>query len=45
VLASLSIGLMAVGLDTTVLNVALPTLAADLQASTGDLQGSPTLTI
>jgi EmrB/QacA subfamily drug resistance transporter len=38
VLASLSIGLMAVGLDTTVLNVALPTLAADLQASTGDLQ-------
>jgi EmrB/QacA subfamily drug resistance transporter len=38
VLASLSIGLMAVGLDMTVLNVALPTLAADLQASTSELQ-------
>jgi len=38
VLAALSFGLMAVGLDMTVLNVALPTLAVDLQASTGDLQ-------
>ncbi|WP_276356755.1 DHA2 family efflux MFS transporter permease subunit [Cohnella caldifontis] len=38
VLAALSFGLMAVGLDMTVLNVALPTLAADLQASTGELQ-------
>jgi len=38
VLAALSFGLMAVGLDMTVLNVALPTLAVDLQASTSELQ-------
>lgn len=38
VLFSLSLGLMAVSLDTTVLNVALPTLAVELQASTSQLQ-------
>lgn len=38
VLAALSFGLLAVGLDMTVLNVALPTLASDLQASMGELQ-------
>jgi EmrB/QacA subfamily drug resistance transporter len=37
-LAALSLGLVVVGLDTTVLNVALSTLATDLDASTGDLQ-------
>jgi EmrB/QacA subfamily drug resistance transporter len=34
----LSLSLVVIGLDTTVLNVALPTLATDLGASTGDLQ-------
>ncbi|WNQ11163.1 DHA2 family efflux MFS transporter permease subunit [Paenibacillus aurantius] len=38
VLGALSLGLFAVGLDTTILNVALPTLAAELSASTGQLQ-------
>jgi MFS transporter, DHA2 family, multidrug resistance protein len=38
VLGALSFGLLAVGLDMTVLNVALPTLATDLQATTGELQ-------
>ncbi len=37
-LAALSLSTLAVGLDTTVLSVALPTLAHDLHASTGDLQ-------
>jgi EmrB/QacA subfamily drug resistance transporter len=37
-LAALSLSTLAVGLDTTVLSVALPTLARDLHASTGDLQ-------
>ncbi|QWU17986.1 drug resistance transporter, EmrB/QacA subfamily [Paenibacillus sophorae] len=38
VLFSLTFGLLAVGLDMTVLNVALPTLATDMQASTSQLQ-------
>lgn len=38
VLFSLSLGLLAVSLDTTVLNIALPTLAVELQASTSQLQ-------
>ncbi|WJH35874.1 MFS transporter [Paenibacillus sp. CC-CFT747] len=38
VLGALSLGLFAVGLDTTILNVALPTLAAELSATTGQLQ-------
>jgi MFS transporter, DHA2 family, multidrug resistance protein len=37
-LGALALGTLAVGLDTTVLSVALPTLATDLHASTGDLQ-------
>src|SRR3954451_15686547 len=37
-LAALALSTLAVGLDTTVLSVALPTLARDLDASTGDLQ-------
>jgi DHA2 family multidrug resistance protein-like MFS transporter len=37
-LAALALSTVAVGLDTTVLSVALPTLARDLDASTGDLQ-------
>jgi EmrB/QacA subfamily drug resistance transporter len=37
-LAALALSTLAVGLDTTVLSVALPTLSRDLQASTGDLQ-------
>ena len=37
-LAALALGTLAIGLDTTVLSVALPTLARDLSASTGDLQ-------
>jgi len=37
-LGALAFGTLAVGLDTTVLSVALPTLAEDLHASTGDLQ-------
>ncbi|AIQ63476.1 multidrug MFS transporter [Paenibacillus stellifer] len=38
VLFSLTFGLLAVGLDMTILNVALPTLATDLQAPTSRLQ-------
>ena len=37
-LAALALSMLAVGLDLTVLNVALPTLAADLHASTSELQ-------
>jgi MFS transporter, DHA2 family, multidrug resistance protein len=37
-LAALSLSTIAIGLDSTVLSVALPTLAGDLAASTGDLQ-------
>ncbi|BCJ48740.1 MFS transporter [Actinoplanes sp. NBRC 14428] len=37
-LAALSLSTIAIGLDGTVLSVALPTLAGDLNASTGDLQ-------
>ncbi|MFD0714061.1 DHA2 family efflux MFS transporter permease subunit [Paenibacillus sp. GCM10027626] len=38
VLIGLAIGLLAVGLDMTILNLALPTLATELQASSSDLQ-------
>jgi DHA2 family multidrug resistance protein-like MFS transporter len=37
-LAALALCTLAIGLDSTVLSVALPTLAADLHATTGDLQ-------
>ena len=37
-LAAMSLSLIVIGLDLTVLNVALPTLATDLQASTSQLQ-------
>jgi DHA2 family multidrug resistance protein-like MFS transporter len=37
-LGALALSLMTVGLDLTILNVALPTLATELQASTGQLQ-------
>lgn len=37
-LGALSLAMLAVGLDATVLSVALPTLAGDLHASTADLQ-------
>jgi EmrB/QacA subfamily drug resistance transporter len=37
-LAVLSLGLVVIGLDSTVLNVALATLATDLHAGTGELQ-------
>jgi MFS transporter, DHA2 family, multidrug resistance protein len=37
-LGALTLGVLAVGLDVTVLSVALPTLAAALQASESDLQ-------
>jgi DHA2 family multidrug resistance protein-like MFS transporter len=37
-LAALALCTLAVGLDTTVLSVALPTLAGDLHATTGELQ-------
>ncbi|GAA4725394.1 DHA2 family efflux MFS transporter permease subunit [Phytohabitans rumicis] len=37
-LGALSLATLAIGLDGTVLSVALPTLARDLDASTGDLQ-------
>src|SRR5690349_21886416 len=37
-LGALALGTLAIGLDTTVLSVALPTLSEDLHASTGDLQ-------
>ena len=38
VLSALCLAVLVLGLDTTVLNVALPTLAADLDASTSQLQ-------
>lgn len=38
ILGALAIGILAVGLDLTILNLALPTIAADLDASNGDLQ-------
>ncbi|GAB3224691.1 DHA2 family efflux MFS transporter permease subunit [Glycomyces halotolerans] len=37
-LLSLLLGILVVGLDVTILNVALPTLAVDLDASTAELQ-------
>jgi MFS transporter, DHA2 family, multidrug resistance protein len=37
-LGALALSVLVVGLDLTVLNLALPTLARDLHASTGDLQ-------
>ncbi|BCB77047.1 DHA2 family efflux MFS transporter permease subunit [Phytohabitans flavus] len=37
-LIALALATLAIGLDATVLSVALPTLARDLDASTGDLQ-------
>ncbi|HEY3261019.1 MAG TPA: DHA2 family efflux MFS transporter permease subunit [Pseudonocardiaceae bacterium] len=37
-LGALAVSLLTVGLDATVLSVALPTIATDLHASTGDLQ-------
>src|ERR1044071_5701767 len=37
-LAGLTLGVLAVGLDATVLSVALPTLAGSLHASATDLQ-------
>src|SRR6266853_2528683 len=37
-LGALSLSVLVVGLDLTVLNLALPTLAGALHASTGDLQ-------
>jgi MFS transporter, DHA2 family, multidrug resistance protein len=37
-LGALTLAVLAVGLDATVLSVALPTLATDLHASTADLQ-------
>ena len=37
-LGALALSVLVVGLDLTVLNLALPTLAGDLHASTGDLQ-------
>ena len=48
VLAALAVALLTIGLDVTVLNVALPTLATALDASTSDLQwiaGSYTLVL
>lgn len=38
VLVALTFGILAVGLDMTILNVALPTLVADLNASMSELQ-------
>src|SRR5215468_7220401 len=37
-LGALTLAVLAVGLDGTILSVALPTLATDLHASTADLQ-------
>src|ERR1700728_1755897 len=37
-LGALALSVLVVGLDLTVLNLALPTLSADLHASTSDLQ-------
>ena len=48
ILAALAVALLTIGLDVTVLNVALPTLATALDASTSDLQwiaGSYTLVL
>ncbi|UNK18296.1 MFS transporter [Paenibacillus sp. N3/727] len=38
VLGALAVGIIAVGLDMTILNLALPILATDLHATNGDLQ-------
>ncbi|KKO53958.1 MFS transporter [Paenibacillus sp. DMB20] len=38
VLGALAVGIIAVGLDMTILNLALPVLATDLHATNGDLQ-------
>lgn len=38
VLGALAIGILAVGLDMTILNLALPILATDLHATNGELQ-------
>ncbi|KOR87595.1 DHA2 family efflux MFS transporter permease subunit [Paenibacillus solani] len=38
VLGALAIGILAVGLDMTILNLALPILATDMQATNGELQ-------
>ncbi|WP_237566477.1 MFS transporter [Paenibacillus sp. EZ-K15] len=38
VLGALAVGILAVGLDMTILNLALPVLATDLHATNGDLQ-------
>src|SRR5271156_2035507 len=37
-LVAIAASVLVVGLDLTVLNLALPTISADLHASTGDLQ-------
>ena len=37
-LGALVLAVLTLGLDVTILNIALPTIAADLSASTGDLQ-------
>jgi len=37
-MAAISVSVLVVGLDLTVLSLALPTIAADLHATTGDLQ-------
>ena len=37
-LAAISVGVLVVGLDLTVLSLAIPTIAADMRATTGDLQ-------
>src|SRR5450432_3500380 len=37
-LAALAVSALVISLDLTILNVALPTLATDLKASTSDLQ-------
>ncbi len=40
-LAALVTSMLTLGFDTTILNVALPTMAADLGASTGQQLGVP----
>ena len=40
-----ALSVLAVGMDLTVLSVALPTLAVALKASESDLQGSPPATL
>ena len=37
-LGAMALSLLVIGLDTTVLNVALPTIAVDLRASNSQLQ-------